>query len=207
MKILIVGAGLVAYGCAYAILQDGHNVHVADHSIEFGLPNMWPSVLVKRNSIPLSFSTDQQFEGSNNSFRHEWIMKGMSIELANLGAKFFNRTRIDTSTRLESGVYSVDLIGAGQKNGIVEYDRVIDTTQDTWIPWAKSHNISDVSNTYHVERKSQQPDMSIFNQTQTSLTIQFIKSTDTMVFQNLGIEENTQQQIVRSSKSFQRCYR
>ena len=153
MKILIVGAGLVAYGCAYAILQDGHKVHVADHSIEFGLPNMWPSVLVKRNSIPISFSTDQQFEGSNNSFRHEWIMKGMSIELANLGAKFFNRTRIVSSTKLESGVYSVDLIGAGQKNGIVEYDRVIDTTQDTWIPWAKSHNISDVSNTYLVERE------------------------------------------------------
>ena len=64
MDVLIVGAGLVAYGCAYAALQDGHKVHVADHSIEFGLPNMWPSVLLDRDSIPLSFSTDQNFEGS-----------------------------------------------------------------------------------------------------------------------------------------------
>ena len=81
MNVLIVGAGLVAYGCAYAALQDGHKVHVADHSIEFGLPNMWPSVLLDRDSIPLSFSTDQNFEGSDSSFRHEWIMKGMSCLL------------------------------------------------------------------------------------------------------------------------------
>ena len=51
------------------------------------------------------------------------------------------------------GLYNVEFIGAGQQNGIFEYDRVIDTTQDTWIPWAKPHNISEVSNTYHVERK------------------------------------------------------
>ena len=153
MNVLIVGAGLVAYGCAYAALQYGHKVHVADHSIEFGLPNMWPSVLLERDSIPLSFSTDQNFEGSDSSFRHEWIMKGMSIELARLGAEYLHRTRIVSSVQENSGLYNVEFIGAGQQNGIFEYDRVIDTTQDTWIPWAKSHNISEVSNTYHVERK------------------------------------------------------
>ena len=34
-----------------------------------------------------------------------------------------------------------------------EYDKVIDTTQDTWIPWAKPHNISEASNIYHAERE------------------------------------------------------
>ncbi len=153
MKVLIVGAGLVAYGCAYAALQDGFKVHVVDHSIEFGLPNVWPSVLLERDSIPLSFSTDQEFEGSNNSFRHEWVMKGMSIELARLGAVFFHRTRVLSSNQLEDGLYSVDFIGAGQRNGKSEYDKVIDTTQDTWIPWANPHNISNPSNTYLVERQ------------------------------------------------------
>ena len=153
MNVLIVGAGLVAYGCAYAALQYGHKVHVADHSIEFGLPNMWPSVLLERDSIPLSFSTDQNFEGSDSSFRHEWIMKGMSIELARLGAEYLHRTRIVSSVQENSGLYNVEFIGAGQQNGIFEYDRVIDATQDTWIPWAKPHNISMVSNTYHVERE------------------------------------------------------
>ena len=153
MNVLIVGAGLVAYGCAYAALRDGHKVHVADHSIEFGLPNMWPSVLLERDSIPLSFSTDQNFEGSDSSFRHEWIMKGMSIGLARLGAEYLHRTRIVSSVQDNSGLYNVEFIGAGQQNGIFEYDRVIDTTQDTWIPWAKPHNISEVSNTYHVERE------------------------------------------------------
>ena len=154
MKILIVGAGLVAYGCAYAVLQDGHEAHVADHSIEFGLPNMWPSVLLERDSIPLSFSTDQNFEGSENSFRHEWIMKGMSIELATLGAVFFHRTRILSSDQGNNGMYNVDFIGAGQQNGKYSYDKVIDTTQDTWIPWAKPHNIPNSSNTYRVERQA-----------------------------------------------------
>jgi hypothetical protein len=153
MNVLIVGAGLVGYGCAYAALQDGYKAHVADHSIEFGLPNMWPSVLFNRNSIPLSFSTDQNFEGSDNSFRHEWVMKGMSIELARLGAEFLHRTRVDSSTQEDNGRYKVEFIGAGQQNGVFEYDKVIDTTQDTWIPWAKPHNISEVSNTYHVERE------------------------------------------------------
>ena len=153
MNVLIVGAGLVGYGCAYAALQDGYKVHVADHSIEFGLPNMWPSVLLERDSIPLSFSTDQNFEGSDNSFRHEWIMKGMSIELARLGAEFLHRTRIVSSTQDNNGVFNIELTGAGQQNGIFAYDKVIDTTQDTWIPWAKPHNISQVSSTYHVERE------------------------------------------------------
>ena len=153
MNVLIVGAGLVGYGCAYAALQDGYEVHVADHSIEFGLPNMWPSVLLERDSIPLSFSTDQNFEGSDNSFRHEWIMKGMSIELARMGAEYLHRTRIVSSVQDSNGLYNVEFTGAGQQNGIFDYDKVIDTTQDTWIPWAKPHNISEVSNTYHVERE------------------------------------------------------
>ena len=114
---------------------------------------MWPSVLLERDSIPLSFSTDQNFEGSDSSFRHEWIMKGMSIELARLGAEYLHRTRIVSSVQDNSGLYNVEFIGAGQQNGIFEYDRVIDTTQDTWIPWAKPHNISMASSTYHVERE------------------------------------------------------
>ena len=153
MNVLIVGAGRVAYGCAYAALQDGYKVHVADHPIEFGLPNTWPSVLFKRNSIPLSFSTDQNFEGSDNSFRHEWIMKGMSIELARLGAEYLHRTRIVSSVQDNNGLFNVELTGAGQQNGMFEYDKVIDTTQDTWIPWAKPHNISEASNIYHAERE------------------------------------------------------
>ena len=154
MKVLIVGAGLVGYGCAYSALQNGYQVHTADHSIEFGLPNMWPSVLLKRDSIPLSFSTDQSFEGSDNSFRHEWIMKGMSIELARLGAEYLHRTRIVSSTQINNGLYNVELTGAGKKNGVFDYDIVIDTTQDTWIPWAKPHNISEVSSTYNVQREA-----------------------------------------------------
>jgi hypothetical protein len=153
MNVLIVGAGLVAYGCAYAALQDGYKVQVADHLIEFGLPNTWPSVLLERNSIPLSFSTDQNFEGSDNSFRHEWIMKGMSIELARMGAEYLHRTRIVSTVQDNNGVFSVELTGAGQQNGMFEYDKVIDTTQDTWIPWAKPHNISEASNIYHAERE------------------------------------------------------
>jgi len=153
MKILIVGAGLVAYGCAYSALQEGKEVHIADHSIEFGLPNVWPSVLLDRNSIPLSFSTDQNFEGSESSFRHEWIMKGMSIELAKIGAVFFHRTRILSSTKTDDGSFRVDFVGGGQQNGLFHYDIVIDTTQDTWIPWATSHNLSNTTSTYVVERQ------------------------------------------------------
>ena len=153
MKILIVGAGLVAYGCAYSALQEENEVYIADHAIEFGLPNVWPSVLLDRQSIPLSFSTDQQFEGVESSYRHEWIMKGMSIELAKLGAKFLHRTRVVSVTELDTNLYQVDLAGAGQQNGVLEYHKIIDTTQDTWIPWATPHNLSNSSLMYDVERK------------------------------------------------------
>ena len=194
MNVLIVGAGLVAYGCAYAALQDGHKAHVADHSIEFGLPNMWPSVLLDRDSIPLSFSTDQNFEGSDSSFRHEWIMKGMSIELARLGAEYLHRTRIVSSVQDNNGVFSVELTGAGQQNGMFEYDKVIDTTQDTWIPWAKPHNISEASNIYHAEREEAigyvhlQSSTGDFN----DAIIKFIEKMD---FWNLGTKEIIRQPI------------
>lgn len=153
MKILIVGAGLVAYGCAYSALQEEHEVYIADHAIEFGLPNVWPSVLLDRQSIPLSFSTDQQFEGVGSSFRHEWIMKGMSIELAKHGAKFLHRTRVISVREHDTNQYEVNLAGAGQQNGVFEYNKIIDTTQDTWIPWATPHNLSISSIRYDVERK------------------------------------------------------
>ena len=153
MKILIVGAGLVAYGCAYSALQDGHEVHIIDHSIEFGLPNVWPSVLLDRKSIPLSFSTDQQFEGIDSAFRHEWIMKGMSIQLAKEGVQFSHRTRVVYSKKNDNDKYEVSLTGAGQINGIVTYDKIIDTTKDTWIPWATPHQISNPTNSYNIERK------------------------------------------------------
>lgn len=153
MKILIVGAGIVAYGSAFAALNDGHEVDIVDHSIEFGLPNVWPSVLLDRNSIPLSFSTDQQFEGIDSSFRHEWIMKGMSIELAEKGARFFHRTRVVSTERIETDQFSVDFIGAGQANGVILYDRLIDSTADTWIPWAKSHQLTNSSIRYDIERQ------------------------------------------------------
>ena len=153
MKILIVGAGIVAYGSAFAALNDGNEVDIVDHSIEFGLPNVWPSVLLDRNSIPLSFSTDQQFEGIDSSFRHEWIMKGMSIELAEKGVQFFHRTRITSSIRTETDQYSVDFIGAGQGNGTFYYDKIIDTTADTWIPWAKPHQLTNSSIKYDIERQ------------------------------------------------------
>ena len=153
MKILIVGAGLVAYGCAYSALQEGYEVYIADHAIEFGLPNVWPSVLLDRQSIPLSFSTDQQFEGVESSFRHEWIMKGMSIELAKLGVKFLHRTRVVSVEELDSNLYQVELTGAGQLNGVHDYNVIINTTQDTWIPWATPHNLSNSSIMYDVERQ------------------------------------------------------
>ena len=153
MKILIVGAGLVAYGCAYSAMQEGHEVNIVDHTIEFGLPNVWPSVLLDRQSIPLAFSTDQQFEGIDSSFRHEWIMKGMSIELAKHGAKFIHRTRVVSVKEADTDLYQVELTGAGQQNGILDYNKVIDTTKDTWMPWATSHNIARSSIVYDIERQ------------------------------------------------------
>ena len=153
MKILIVGAGLVAYGCAYSALQEECEIHIIDHSIEFGLPNVWPSLLLDHKSIPLSFSTDQQFEGIDSAFRHEWIMKGMNIQLVKKGVQFSNRTRVVSTTKNSDERYEVVLTGAGQINGIVTYDKIIDTTQDTWIPWAKPHKISNSTHSYKIERK------------------------------------------------------
>lgn len=153
LRILIVGAGLVGYGCAYSAIQDGHEVTIVDHSIEFGLPNVWPSVLFDRQSIPLSFATDQQFEGIDSAFRHEWIMKGMSIELAKQGVQFSHRTRVISTTKTTDERYDVDLIGAGQITGLQTYDVLIDTIQDTWIPWATPHQISNPTHVYTVDRK------------------------------------------------------
>ena len=154
LKILIAGAGLVAYGCAYSALKDGHEVWIIDHSIEFGLPNVWPSLLLHRESIPLSFTTDQQFEGIDSAFRHEWIMKAMSIQLAKDGARFSHRTRIESSIKNEMNQYDVTMTGAGQTSGCVQYDIVIDTTSDTWIPWATPHEITNSTCAYFVERKA-----------------------------------------------------
>ena len=154
LRVLIVGAGLVAFGCAHSAIQDSHEVFVVDHSIEFGLPNVWPSVLFNRESIPLAFSTDQQFEGTDSAFRHEWIMKGMSIELAKQGTLFSHRTRVVSTSKNSEGCYNVELVGAGQLNGKLTFDVLIDTTQDTWIPWASPHNIGDSTNRYSVEREN-----------------------------------------------------
>ena len=33
------------------------------------------------------------------------------------------------------------------------FDIVVDTTQDTWIPWAIQHNLTDVSIRYEIERE------------------------------------------------------
>jgi thioredoxin reductase len=57
VRVLIVGAGLIAYGCVYSALKEGNKVFVADHNTEFGLPNVWPSLLHNRDNIPLNFAT------------------------------------------------------------------------------------------------------------------------------------------------------
>jgi len=152
VKILIVGAGLIAYGCAYSALKEGNKVFVADHSTEFGLPNVWPSLLHDRNNIPLNFETEQGFEGKDSGFRHEWIMKSMNIQLAKQGVVLLNKVRIVSSAKLPSG-FNVHLKGASQMDGKHMFDMVIDTTKDTWIPWAKQHNLTDVSICYEIERK------------------------------------------------------
>ena len=150
---LIVGAGVVAYGCAYSAIQDYHEVYVVEHAMDFGLPTVWPSVLVARKARPLLFSTDQQFEGTDSAFRHEWIMKSMSIELAKQGVQFSHRTRVVSTSRDSEGCYNVELVGAGQLNGNLTFDVLVDTTQDTWIPWASPHSIGDRSKKYSVERE------------------------------------------------------
>ena len=150
IRILIVGAGLIAYGCAYGALKEGFKVYIADHSTEFGLPNIWPSLLHHRDNIPLNFETEQGFEGKDTGFRHEWIMKSMNIQLAKQGVFLLNKTRIASSTKCPEG-FLVNLKGASQMEGEHIFDIVVDTTNDTWIPWAKHHNLTDVSIRYDVE--------------------------------------------------------
>ena len=82
IRVLIVGAGLIAYGCAYSALKEGYSVFIADHTTEFGLPNVWPSLLKNKENIPLNFETERGFEGKEEGYRHEWIMKSMNIILA-----------------------------------------------------------------------------------------------------------------------------
>ena len=152
IRILIVGAGLIAYGCAYSALKDGYKVFIADHSTEFGLPNLWPSLLHNRQNIPLNFETEQGFEGKDTGYRHEWIMKSMNIKLAKRGVILLNKTRITSSSKSTEGIL-VNLRGASQLEGDHMFDCVVDTTKDTWIPWAKQHNLTDVSIRYDVERE------------------------------------------------------
>ena len=153
IRILIVGAGLIAYGCVFSALKEGNKVFVADHSTEFGLPNVWPSLLHNRENIPLNFETEQGFEGKDTGFRHEWIMKSMNIKFAKQGVILLNKARIVSSLKSPGG-FRVHLKGASQIEGEHVFDMVIDTTKDTWIPWAKQHNLTDVSIRYDVERKS-----------------------------------------------------
>lgn len=152
IRILIVGAGLIAYGCAYGALKEGFKVYIADHSTEFGLPNIWPSLLHHRDNIPLNFETEQGFEGKDAGYRHEWIMKSMNIQLAKQGAFLLNKTRIASSAKCPEG-FLVNLKGASQMEGEHIFDIVVDTTNDTWIPWAKHHYLTDVSIRYDVERE------------------------------------------------------
>ncbi len=151
IRALIVGAGLIAYGCAYSAIREGFKVFIADHSTEFGLPNVWPSLLLNRESIPLDFKTDQGFEGKDSGHRHEWIMKSMNIQLAKQGVTLLHKTRITSSIKSPSG-FLVNLKGASQMEGEHIFDIVVDTTKDTWIPWAKHHHLTDVSYRYEIER-------------------------------------------------------
>ena len=116
IRILIVGAGLIAYGCTYSALKEGYRVFIADHSTEFGLPNIWPSLLHNRQDIPLNFETEQGFEGKETGYRHEWIMKSMNIQLAKRGVILLNKTRITSSVKSSEGIL-VNLKGASQMEG------------------------------------------------------------------------------------------
>ena len=60
---------------------------------------------------------------------------------------------------------------------------MIDTTQDTWIPWAKPHNISEVSNTYMWNEKKLL--VRTFTVKHIDLMTQFTKFIDTMDFRIL----------------------
>jgi len=86
-------------------------------------------------------------------FRHEWIMKSMNIQLAKKGVILLNKTRIVSSRNLPQGIL-VHLKGASQIEGEHMFDVVIDTTNDTWIPWAQEHNLTEASIRYDVLRKS-----------------------------------------------------
>ena len=152
IRVLIVGAGLIAYGCAYSALKDGCTVFIADHSTEFGLPNVWPSLVLDRENIPLNFETEQGFEGKEKGYRHEWIMKSMNIQLAKKGVVLLNKTRVVSSEK-SLNRFNVHLKGASQIEGAQVFDVVVDTTKDTWIPWAKPHNLTDVSIRYNVQRE------------------------------------------------------
>ena len=133
-------------------MNNGYKVFIADHSIEFGLPNVWPSLLHNRDNIPLNFETEQGFEGRDTGYRHEWIMKSMNIQLAKQGVVLLNKARITSSIRSQQGIL-VNIKGASQMEGEHTFDIVVDTTQDTWIPWAIQHNLTDVSIRYEVERE------------------------------------------------------
>lgn len=150
IRVLIVGAGLVAYGCAYSALKEGCTVFIADHSTEFGLPNVWPSLIKNKENIPLNFETERGFEGNEAGYRHEWIMKSMNIQLAKMGVTLLNKARIVFSNKSPDG-FNVQLKGACQIEGDRVFDVVVDTTKDTWIPWAKQHNLSNVSIRYDVQ--------------------------------------------------------
>lgn len=153
IRVLIVGAGLIAYGCAYSALKEGCSVFIADHTTEFGLPNVWPSLLKNKENIPLNFETERGFEGKDDGYRHEWIMKSMNIQLAKKGVVLLNKARIVSSDKTLNG-FNVHLKGASQIEGDQVFDVVVDTTKDTWIPWAKQHCLTDVSIRYNVQCES-----------------------------------------------------
>ena len=78
--------------------------------------------------------------------------EGYEYRIGKIGAEYLHRTRIVSSVQETTVFTMLNSLELDNKMGF-EYDKVIDTTQDTWIPWAKPHNISEVSNTYHVERE------------------------------------------------------
>ena len=59
---------------------------------------------------------------------------------------------ITSSVKSSEGIL-VNLKGASQMEGEHMFDFVVDTTNDTWIPWAKQHHLTDVSIRYDIERE------------------------------------------------------
>jgi 3-hydroxyacyl-CoA dehydrogenase len=109
MKILIVGAGIVAYGSAFAALNDGYEVDIVDHSIEFGLPNVWPSVLLDRNSIPLSFSNSIYQIDRQDGLTESWYVgdqKTKNRKVIEIIATMLpaNQSLWDCSQRFQAGM-------------------------------------------------------------------------------------------------------